>query len=69
MPARVPGRAGRWSPGGILTYPSDRLYREVGYLAYHLHWSLDDLLDLEHPERLRFVDEVARINTRREQGV
>nr|WP_285488818.1 DUF6760 family protein [Amycolatopsis taiwanensis] len=45
------------------------MYREVGYLAYHLHWSLDDLLDLEHPERLRFVDEVARINTRREQGV
>ncbi|WP_425388281.1 DUF6760 family protein [Amycolatopsis taiwanensis] len=53
----------------MLTYPSDRLYREVGYLAYHLHWSLDDLLDLEHPERLRFVDEVVRINTRREQGV
>lgn len=51
-----------------MTYPADRLYSEVGYLAYHFHWPLDDLLDLEHPERLRYVDEVARINTRIGQG-
>lgn len=34
------------------------------YLAYHLHWELDSLLDLEHPDRVRLVDEVARLNER-----
>lgn len=33
-------------------------------MAYHLHWSLDDILELEHPDRLRFVDEIAAINRR-----
>ena len=47
-----------------MTYAADRLYEEVAYVAYHFHWPLDDLLDLEHAERRRFVDEIARINTR-----
>ena len=33
-------------------------------MAYHLHWSLEDILELEHPDRLRFVDEIASINRR-----
>ena len=33
-------------------------------MAYHLHWSLDDILDLEHPDRQRFVTEIAAINRR-----
>jgi hypothetical protein len=32
-------------------------------VAYHLHWPLDDILDLEHADRLRYVSEIARINT------
>jgi len=47
-----------------VTYAADRLYEEVAYVAYHLHWSLDEILDLEHPVRHRFVQEVARINRR-----
>jgi hypothetical protein len=47
-----------------VTYAPDRLYEEVAYIAYHFHWPLGDLLDLEHPERRRFVDEIAHINTR-----
>ena len=47
-----------------MTYAPDRLYQEVAYVAYHFHWGLDDILDLEHPERQRFVTEIARINTR-----
>lgn len=43
---------------------TDRLYEEVAYIAYHFHWSLDDILDLEHPLRRRFVDEIAKINRR-----
>jgi hypothetical protein len=47
-----------------VTYAPDRLYEEVAYVAYHFHWSLDAILDLEHPVRRRFVDEIAKINRR-----
>ena len=45
-----------------MTYAPDRLREEVAYIAYHFHWSLDDLLDLEHPERRRYVEEIAKLN-------
>ena len=35
--------------GGTMTYATDRLYEEVAYVAYHFHWSFDEILDLEHP--------------------
>jgi hypothetical protein len=38
-----------------MTYGADRLHEEVSYLAFHLHWSLNDLLDLEHPDRHRYL--------------
>ena len=47
-----------------MTYAADRLYEEVAYVAYHFHWSLDSLLDLEHSERRRYVAEIGRINNR-----
>lgn len=47
-----------------MTYAPERLYEEVAYVAYHFHWGLEDILDLEHPQRLRFVGEIASINTR-----
>jgi hypothetical protein len=47
-----------------ITYDSDRLFEEVAYVAYHFHWSLDEILDLEHPVRRRFVEEIASINRR-----
>lgn len=47
-----------------MTYAADRLYREVAYVAYHFHWSPDAILDLEHPDRLRYVAEIADINRR-----
>ncbi|ACU39207.1 MULTISPECIES: DUF6760 family protein [Actinosynnema] len=48
-----------------MTYAVDRLHEEVAYVAYHFHWSLDSILDLEHHDRLRYAAEIARINTRR----
>ena len=47
-----------------MTYAPDRLYEEVAYVAYHFHWPLTEILDLEHPMRQRFVGEIARINRR-----
>ena len=45
-----------------MTYAADRLYEEVAYVAYHFHWSLDEILDLEHADRQRFVAEIGSIN-------
>jgi hypothetical protein len=42
----------------------DDLWQEMTYLAYHLHWDFDRLLDLEHPDRVRMVEEVASLNRR-----
>lgn len=47
-----------------MTYAADRIYAEVSYVAYHFHWPLAEILDMEHPQRLRYVREIAAINTR-----
>ncbi|GGN22145.1 hypothetical protein GCM10011609_74330 [Lentzea pudingi] len=51
-----------------MTYVADRLYSEVAYVAYHFHWSLESILDLEHADRLRYVEEIGRINARISAG-
>lgn len=47
-----------------MTYATDRLFEEIAYVAYHLHWPFEEILDMEHPIRQRFVDEIAAINRR-----
>jgi hypothetical protein len=49
-----------------VTYAADRLFEEVAYVAYYLHWELDSILDLEHPVRRRFIEEIGSINRQRE---
>jgi hypothetical protein len=48
----------------MLRYPVDALWQEIAYLAYHLHWRMDDLLDLEHMDRVRMVRAVVNLNDR-----
>jgi hypothetical protein len=36
----------------------------VSYVAYHFHWPLAEILDMEHPMRQAFVNRIARINER-----
>jgi len=41
-----------------MTRPSpEELLAETARLAYHLHWPLDTILDLEHSDRRRFLRE------------
>ena len=48
-----------------MTRPSpEEVLGETARLAYHLHWPLDTILDLEHHDRRRFLreaDEMAGI--------
>ena len=63
-----PTRGGFSRSGGIVGYPLDRLHEEVAYLAYHFHWPLDDILNLEHAQRQVWVKQVADINRRLNAG-
>ena len=67
MPCRVRSRSGR--PGGAVGYPLDRLHEEVAYIAYHFHWPPREILSLEHGERQRWVEEIAKINRRLNEGI
>ena len=51
-----------------MTYGTERLLEEVSYVAYHFHWSLEEILDLEHPDRRHFIEEIGRINERLSTG-
>ena len=44
--------------------PSEEVFEEVAYVAYHLHWPYDQIMRLDHRERRQWADEVAKINTR-----
>ena len=47
-----------------MTYAPERLHAEIAYVAYHFHWGLEQILDLEHADRQRYVAEIADLVTR-----
>lgn len=52
---------------GIEGYPLERLYEEMAFIAYYLHWPMDDLMSVEHMERRRWCEEVSKINRKLSQ--
>src|SRR5438045_220730 len=72
LPVCVPARGRHRGGSGTRTmkrYPAEALWQELAYLAYHLHWDIDDLLDLEHADRARLVTAVASLNARAWEAV
>jgi hypothetical protein len=45
-----------------VTRDANRLLEEVAYVGYHFHWPFNEILDLEHPLRERFVEEIIGLN-------
>ncbi len=48
----------------MISYPLDKLYEEVAFIAYHFHWSFEEIMNMEHRERQKWVEEISRINQR-----
>jgi len=49
--------------GGVKkSYPIDKLYEEMSFIAYYLHWSQKEIMNLEHKERVRWCKEISNIN-------
>ncbi|MFJ1709122.1 DUF6760 family protein [Kitasatospora sp. NPDC088346] len=51
-----------------MTCAADQLYQEAAYIAYHFHWTRDEVLGLTHADRRRWVREIAHINTMINEG-
>lgn len=34
----------------------------MAFIAYHFHWSQEELMNAEHRERRRWCEEISRIN-------
>lgn len=62
LPRRLDSPLSRKSAQGMSLYPQDRLYQEMAFLAYYLHWSNEALMELDHWERRRWCREVSAIN-------
>ena len=43
-------------------YATGTLLDEVAYISAALHWSLDQVLDLEHPDREHFLGAARALN-------
>jgi hypothetical protein len=39
----------------------EQMLGETARLAYHVHWPLDTIIDLEHRDRRRFLAEAERL--------
>ena len=38
------------------------MHEEVAYIAYYFHWPLQDILEMEHRDRRRWVEKITEIN-------
>ena len=48
----------------IQTYPAEKLYEEMAFIAYYMHWSREEIMTLSHLERIRWCNEISGINRR-----
>ena len=47
-----------------VAYPLDKIRSEAAFIGYHMHWSLSEILELSHRERVAWVGQVSNINKR-----
>ncbi len=38
------------------------LLQEVAFVAYHFHWSREEIYTMPHPERRHWMDQISRLN-------
>ncbi len=40
----------------------EQLLQEVAFVAYHFHWSREEIYTMTHPERRQWTDQIGRLN-------
>jgi len=59
---RLQVREGVRSPGGIVSYPLESIFKEVAFIAYHFHWDRETVFEMTHKERHLWVKQISAIN-------
>lgn len=52
----------------MMAYTVEEIWQETVYVAYYLHWPLDDILGLAHAARARVIREIGDIHTQISAG-
>lgn len=52
----------------MIGYPLDQADGEVAFIAYHFHWPLDTIMNLEHAQRRKWVVHISDIHRRMNTG-
>ena len=47
-----------------MTYPAEKIYEEMAFIGYYMHWQHDEIAAFSHKERQRWCKEISRINSR-----
>lgn len=45
-----------------MLYPSDQIYKEMAFIGYYFHWSKKEIFNMPHYERVRWCNEISKIN-------
>jgi len=56
------GKRVTYPPGSLEIYPEEKLFEEVSFIAYYFHWNREDILQMPHWERIRWCEEISKIN-------
>jgi len=48
----------------VTGYPLTELYEEIAFIAFHFHWDENEVMQMEHADRRRWVREISKINRR-----
>ena len=48
----------------IRLYSADKIYEETAFIGYYMHWSREEILSLTHAERIRWCNEISKINSK-----
>ena len=46
-----------------MSHPVEPILDEVAFIAYHFHWSLEDIMVMEHADRRGWVEAISSINS------
>lgn len=46
----------------VETYPAEKIYQEVAFIGYYMHWGHDEVMRFSHLERLKWCGEISKIN-------
>lgn len=51
----------------MVTYPAEKIYEEMAFIGYYMHWSAQEIALFSHRERLKWCREISAINSRLNQ--